>query len=227
MKKLRIMFLDIECTDLNADIGHIVCIDYKFNDENKVHHLGLLDYPGKDLNDDSKLLKAFEPAYEQADLIVHQFGDFYDLPFIRTRRLIHGMLPMPEVKTVDTWRIAKKKLKFGSNRLERFIDALDCPYKKTPISLKLWQDARIGKPAAFKYIHEHCKNDVLSLEWVYNKFAALWPAHPVLVTDPTKCRLCGSSKNKSNGRRLSENHIYQRRQCLSCGHTWRGQKIVN
>lgn len=220
----KVLFLDIECSDLSADIGNIICIGYKWAHESKVHTLSTLEFPGKHPNDDSGVLKAFEPVFNAADLVVHHFGDFYDVPFIQTRRLIHGMKPLANVKSVDTWRICKKKLKFGSNRLERVLQTLGCPYRKTPLDITVWAKARWGHLPSIKYILKHCVNDVLVLEWVYNKIRPVWPTHPRLY-GLDKCPTCGSTKSRSRGRRIAESNMYQRRICLSCGATWKGPVI--
>lgn len=223
---MRILFLDIEASDLSADIGNVLSIGWKFNDEPKAHVIDIGQYPGKTVNDDSALLKAFEPVWNAADLVVHHFGDFYDVPFLQTRRLIHKMKPMAAVATVDTWRIAKKKLKFGSNRLARIEDALRCPYHKTPVKLSVWADARCGDRKALKYIVEHNLKDVLVLEWIYNRIRAVWPQHPTLVpqTDAMTCPIDGA-RTRSRGRVLCATHSYQRRVCLRCGRSFKGKRI--
>lgn len=220
----KVLFLDIEATDLSADIGHLICVSYKWAHENKVHTLDILHHPGKVPNDDSAVLKAFEPVFNEADLVVHHFGDFYDVPFLQTRRLIHGLKPLAPVKSVDTWRICKKKLRFGSNRLERVLQTLGCPYRKTPLDIGIWAKARYLDPKAIHYILDHCKNDVLVLEWVYNKIRPVWVTHPRLYA-PDKCPQCGSTSSKSHGRRVAEQRMYQRRVCLKCGTNWKGPLI--
>lgn len=228
MNKPKILILDIEATDLAADIGNLLSIGYKWLGEKKAHIMSIADYPGKKLNDDSRLIEAFRPILEEADLVIHHFGDFYDYPFLRTRALIHNLSPLAEVKTVDTWKIAKKKLKFGSNRLERILEVLGCPYKKTPVQLSIWADARVGDRKALKYIIDHNYWDVMVEEWVYVRMAPVWSQHPTMVIDKNKvnCPHCGNEKSRSLGRDYCQTKIYQRRQCLSCGKTYRAKEIA-
>ena len=223
---MNILFLDIEATDLNADIGNVLCIGYKWAHEKSVHVMSIADYPGKQINDDINLLEAFEPVFSKADLVIHHFGDYYDIPFLQTRRLIKGLNPMPSVSTVDTWRIAKKRLKFGSNRLERILDVLGCPYKKTPLKLSIWASARVGIRGPLKYIIKHCKNDVLVLEWVYNRIKAIWDQHPNIQRTSLGriCSICGGH-GQSRGLRATLGGQYQRLVCLKCGHSWKGPKV--
>jgi uncharacterized protein YprB with RNaseH-like and TPR domain len=224
--KAKVLFWDIESSDLSADIGHIISIGYKWGHEAKVHVMSLLDYPGKVANDDSKLIAAFLKVYDEADLVVHHFGEFFDLPFLRTRMLIHGMKPLPDTAQVDTWRIAKKRFKFGSNRLQRILEVLRCPYDKSPVKLSVWGAARVGDPKAIKYVIEHNRLDVLVLEWVYKRLAPSWQHHPALhISENGECTYCGG-KTVSKGRRLCVTHWYQRRFCTKCGKYLRGRKLT-
>lgn len=227
MEKIKTLYIDIEATDLDADIGHLLCIGYKIDGEKKAHVLDIRDYPGKTFDDDSQLLKAFEKIQSRAEIIVHHFGDFYDLPFLRTRRLIAGLKPLPEGVSVDTWRIARKKLKFKSNRLERILTVLGCPFKKTSLDINLWAKARWGSNKALDYIVHHCKMDILVLEWVYNRIKSSWPSHPTAYrAGDNGCKVCGKGKMLSNGIRPTQQKVYRRLVCSNCGFTDKG-KVVN
>lgn len=228
MKTPKILIWDLECSDLNADIGHIISIGYMFLGDKKPTVISILQHPGKALNDDSQLIKAFEDVYNSAEVTVAHFGGFFDLPFLQTRRLIHGMQTLDRIPMVDTWRIAKKRLRFGSNRLERILEVLGCPYQKTPVKLSVWALARCGDKKAISYVVEHNRLDVLVLDWVYRKLKPFWEHHPAVVPkgEGRVCNKCGSESVKSHGRRyLTENNIFQRLRCGSCGHTWKGDKI--
>lgn len=222
----KILYFDIETTDLEAGMGHVLCVGYKWEGDKKVTLLSLLDYPGKNLNDDRVLLKAFEKIYLQADLIIYQYGEYFDLPFLRTRLLINNCKPLPTAAQVDTWRICRFKLKFGSNRLDTVAEILGCPYKKTPVKRTQWADARIGDKKAFAYVLDHCKKDILVLEWVYKKIRPVWDKHPKIVEgDPLRiCTICGGHMT-SLGVRLTELGKYQRLRCKKCGASKKGRKI--
>lgn len=228
MHQPKILFFDIESSDLAADIGHVLCVGYQWAGEKKVTLLSLLDYPGKTLNDDSKLLAEFAKVYEQADMVVYQFGEYFDLPFLQTRLLVHRLPRLPTSSQVDTWRIARTKLKFGSNRLDRIAEVLGCPYTKTPVKLSHWSDARIGDKTAFKYVLNHCKIDIQVLAWVYYRIRHMWPKHPnVYRVDPLrKCTACGGH-GTSHGRIVTEKYTYQRLKCRKCSFSWRGERFPN
>lgn len=229
MNKPKILFLDIEATNLSASMGYVLAIGYKWAHEKKARVLSLADFPGKKTTDDRQLLKVFEPIFREADIVVHHFGQFYDIPFLQTRRLIHGMKPLPVVQQVDTWRIAKKRLKFHSNRLDAILRSLGCPYHKTPLDGNAWIDASAGDKKALRYIVEHCYYDVLVLEWVYNHIKAVWDQHPTTLyrSDTNICPVCREGKMISNGIRPTKSKVYRRLSCSACGFTDKGKVLPN
>jgi len=223
----KILVWDIETSDLQADIGHIISIGYMWLGDKKPKLLSIIDYPGKRINDDSQLIAEFSKVYEEADVTVAHFGEYFDLAFIQTRRLIHGMQPLARIPLVDTWRIAKKRLKFGSNRLERILEVLGCPYSKSPVKLSVWSLARCGDKNAIKYIVEHNRLDVLVLAWVYEKLRPYWSSHPSLYrgNNEKQCPLCGSEHIVFKGRYLAQTKVFQRLKCVKCGNNWKGKMI--
>lgn len=221
MTQPKILFLDIEATNLSASMGYILAIGYKWAHEKKAKVLSLADYRGKKVTDDRKLLEAFEPIFKEADIVVHHFGQYYDIPFLQTRRLIHKMKPLPVAQQVDTWRIAKKRLKFHSNRLDAILKSLGCPYEKTPLNGNIWVDASAGDRNALKYIVKHCYWDVMVLEWVYNHIKAVWDQHPAIY-GKEKCNGCGGREFTSQGIRPTIKLTYRRLSCKKCGMTRKG-----
>lgn len=220
----KILFVDIEASNLSASMGYCLAIGYKWAHEKKTKIMSIADYPGRKSTDDAPMLREFEKVFREADLVVHHFGDYYDIPFLQTRRFIHGMKPMPRVATVDTWRIAKKRLKFHSNRLDAILKALGCPYAKTALDGNAWIDASAGDRKALKYIVHHCKMDVLVLEWVYNKIKPVWDQHPAIY-GKLRCKACGGAKFRSEGIRPTTEKIYRRLVCVNCGLSKKGDVV--
>lgn len=221
---MNILYLDIEASNLSASMGYCLAIGYKWAHEKKAHVMTLAQYPGRKTTDDKELLKAFGPIYEKADIVVHHFGDYYDIPFLQTRRLIHGLKPLPVVSTVDTWRIAKKRLKFHSNRLDAILKALGCPYQKTALDGNIWIDASAGDRKALKYVADHCYWDVMVLEWVHRYIRGVWDQHPIsnYRSNDNDCRQCKKGKMISNGIRPTQKRVYRRLSCSNCGFTEKG-----
>jgi len=222
----KILFFDIESSNLSASMGFILSIGYKWAHEKKVHILRIdktKEYKQKH-TDDSGLLKQFEATYNEADIVVAHFGKYFDIPFLQTRRLIKNMVKMGDARLVDTWAICRKHLRFHSNRLDAIARALKCPYVKTTVNGEMWIDAMSGDKKALNYVVEHNKIDVLVLEWVFYKISAMLPSLPRLIWDRKKCGNCGGIMI-SDGPRANQKYRYERLRCKKCGHCEKGRKV--
>ena len=229
--KPRILFYDIEATNLNADFGYILCIGYKWFGEKKAHVISINDFKQfeKKRTCDREILKAFSWIIKHADMVVYQYGCRYDEPFINTRCLIHNLPPIPRVKFLDTWKVARERLKLHSNRLATMIEAFNIKEKKTPLNGPIWIDAGAGYPKAIEYVKKHCLQDVLSLELVYMKIRALsekyHPSVPMMMGKSYGCVYCGSEKIVKFGYAYTNKQCIQRLRCKVCGGDFRGGKI--
>lgn len=142
----------------------IICISYKFEDEEEVHNLR---WDSK--QDDKTLLSLFINVLNQADIIVGHNGDKFDLPWVRTRALFHGLEMRPKYKSVDTLKIARYRHRFPSNRLDDLGDYLGVG-RKIKTDRQLWVDTVCnGDKEALNRMVEYCDQDVLLLEDVYKK----------------------------------------------------------
>jgi len=142
----------------------IICVSYKWLGEDVVYN-----WHWDHIQDDFELLVNLIEVLNQADLIVAHNGDGYDLPWIRTRALQHGIPMRPNYKQFDTLKVARRKFNFNSNKLDYISEYLGFGNKiKTDMSL--WDDIilRHSDEALLQMI-EYCNKDVVLLEKVYNK----------------------------------------------------------
>lgn len=235
-EKSKILFYDLECSSLDANFGYIICIGYKWNYEKKAHVMSISDFPlfKKDPTNDSQLLEGFRKVWDQADITIGHYSSKFDLPFLQTRYLMNGLQILPESSSVDTWRIAKYKLKLNSNRLETILQALNCKYHKTPVNGKYWVKAIAGNRDAIKYIVDHCYSDVMVLEEVYEKIKGLLTNHPLVgkpkefkqYTVSDECPTCGKKEFRVYGTSLTATKRFQRLKCFGCGRVVKG-KVYN
>lgn len=75
----------------------IICISYKWQDEEEVHTL-----TWNKRKCDKKMIEKFVKVMNRADEIVGHNGDRFDVPWIRTRALYHGIKSVPRWRTLDT-----------------------------------------------------------------------------------------------------------------------------
>jgi DNA polymerase elongation subunit (family B) len=179
----------------------IICICYKWEDEKEVSSLHW-DYK----QSDKKMLEAFIKICIEADEMVAHNGDRFDLAWIRTRCLFHGIQMFPNYVTIDTLKISRSKFKFNSNRLD-YIGKFLGIGKKIKTEFSLWKDILLHKDkVAMAKMIKYCQMDVILLEKVYKKLASHIPAKShfgvIFGQDRKSCPECGSddlirSKNRT------------------------------
>lgn len=152
------------------DILHerkIICISYSWKGEKEIYNLAW-----DDNQCDKFMIEQFIEVLNEADLIVAHNGDRFDLKWIKTRALYHGLPMLVKYNQFDTLKVAKSKFLFNSNKLDyisKFLGAAG----KTPTNMKLWDDIILRKcPKALQDMLDYCDEDVRQLEYVYDKLVA-------------------------------------------------------
>lgn len=228
----KILLFDIEiCSVANgmkADTGWVMCVGYKWLDEDKVYCMKQTDYTYdyiKNPTDDSALLKDFLEVYKQADAVVAHYGAVFDRRYLEGRLIINGLPPLPDVKLIDTCLIARSKFLISSNSLKNLAKVLGCDNQKSESNFPApwFEIARGGKRAvkAIKFIAEYCKQDVLTLESVYLKMRSRISQHPhvgvINGLHKISCQKCGHPHLKRNGiRYTAAGAPRQEYQCKKC-----------
>jgi len=169
-KEEKIAYLDIESSSLVATFGYI--ISYCLKEANgKIIERVLTPNEIKSHIFDKKLMKQFIVDSKKFDRVLTYYGTKFDVPFLRTRA-IHWGLDFPlysEIKHTDVYYIVRNKLRLHRNRLETACEFLDIPSKGHRLNPTVWQRAMSGEKKALNYILQHNREDVISLELLYNK----------------------------------------------------------
>jgi len=199
----------------------IICICYKWEGDKKVHSLEW------DRGDDKGLLKRFSKIAEESDEMVAHNGDWFDLKWFNARCLVHGIPPVPSIKTVDTLKIAKRHFYFNSNRLDYIAKLLfGNGNGKTKTDYEMWKKITLeNDPKALKKMVKYCKNDVVILERVWQKLRDYEvPATHAAVNatgdfkDRWMCAHCGSSHvRKSKTMVTAKGMVKHQMKCNDCG----------
>jgi len=171
MDQVTCCVMDIETTNLNADFGIILCGVIKpANGKPKVFRGDKLN-PNWDRkrSDDKDVVKALVEELEKYDIWIIYNGLKFDIAFIRSRLLKHGLSPLGNKKLIDPVQLARNKLKMSYNSLEKVANHLGCN-SKTEIDPDMWLKAALdGDRKAMSQIVVHCIEDVLTLEKVANQ----------------------------------------------------------
>lgn len=166
--KERILFVDIETSNLKANFGIVLC--WCGLTENNILYQDWLTK--KDVlsgNEDKRLVSTCIDTMQSFDRVVGHYSTYFDIPFLRTRALIHG-LAYPEVGTLyhtDVWRMAKTKLCLHSNRQDVVAESLYGKTVKTRISHPHWRQAMMGNEESCMEVLDHCQHDVADLKKNY------------------------------------------------------------
>lgn len=229
---MDILSLDIEASNLSADFGIVLTFGSKVVGKGKVKVLNILDYLGKDgdlIGAEKRLLKDVSKVMLDSDVWLTHYGTWYDIPFLNTRLLYHGLpvLP-PNYPHIDTWKISRNRLKLRNNRLVTISSFLKTLDEKDAIQPEAWLRALGGHRPSMAKIVEHNRRDVLVLEEVYMILRPLVLDHPNknLVDGRGGCGVCGEMKLQKRGFHITRTRKVQRYQCTACGGWSKGLKPV-
>jgi len=180
LSKLRIGYLDIEASDLDGDFGRVLTWYIKPRGSKKYDYSIITKKEIFDYEFDKRLILEFLEAIKKYDVLYTHWGvdRRFDIPFLRTRALRHGILDQfPrrfEKFIMDTWPIARNKLRLHNNRLDSIADACGIRgVKKTPLSARTWELGAEGHPESLKYIATHNRHDVILLEKIHRKLECM------------------------------------------------------
>ncbi len=229
---MRILAWDIEASNLSADFGIVLCVGFKEVDGPTPQVYNILDYTTTDkdlIRAEKRLLVDVSSRLLDCDVWLTHYGTWYDIVFVNTRLLYHK-LPIipPTFAHLDTWKIARNRLKLRNNRLITISEFLGTQEEKNAIKPEQWIRALGGHKPSMAYIVEHCRRDVVVLEEVYQRLRPLVLDHPNrgLIDGRGGCSTCGSLKIQKRGYHVTRTRKYQRFQCLNCGAWSKGSKPI-
>jgi hypothetical protein len=190
----------------------------------KVNSVSVLDDPD---GTDKTIVETILDVFSTADAVVAHYGDKFDMRFFNSRVAFWGLDPPAPVIQIDTWKIAKSRFKFNSNKLDYLGKFLGLG-RKSPTEWGLWIRCLNGEKKAIREMVAYNKQDIILLEKVYERLAPFVPArfNLNLLSDKPVCPSCGSTKLHRHGTRKTVTREYERYQCQSCGKWSSGTKAI-
>jgi len=168
----RIGFFDIETYGFKASSGILFGYCIKELDSDKIHEAWLEPSDRKNgIVPDERVSRKMVEDLRKFDLIVTYYGTRMDLPFARTKALMHG-IDFPEygeLTHLDLYYLIRNKFSLHRNSLEVACSTLLGKTNKTHFDVKLWNKALFGDQKVMKMIAEHCRYDVIDTEALYKK----------------------------------------------------------
>ena len=168
------------------------------------------------------MLQDFIRIANDADEIIMHNGDKFDLPWIKTRCLFHGIPTFPTYTTLDTLKKARTNFKFNSNTLNYIAGFLGLG-SKGKTSFDLWKKILLeNDQKSLDYMVRYCKKDVKLLEDVYKKMSNYITSktHHGVISGKEKCSCseCGSDNVVINKRIITAAGLKKvTLKCKDCG----------
>lgn len=196
----------------------MICAAWKTLGEKRTSAVSGLDDAerfAKNVADDRHVVTTLHKTLSEADVIVGHNSDKFDFRWLQGRMLFHGLPPLPPLKSVDTYKVARRQFALNSNRLDYIGKYLGLG-GKTSTPFGLWLDVLKGDKKAVRTMVAYNKRDVELLEQIYLKLLPY--AGPTinlqLYAENKCCPHCGSKKFESRGYRYADTQVYRRFQCL-------------
>ena len=168
----RIGYLDIEASNLNANFGIMFswCIKEQGKEEIEYSIITREELMSGEL--DKRVVRELVEAMQKYTVIYTYYGSRFDIPFIRTRALMHNIEfpPYGEILHRDLYYLVRSRLKLNRNSLDVACGVLGIE-GKTHINWNYWIKGMTGDPESLNYILEHNKYDVIILEKLHEKLA--------------------------------------------------------
>jgi hypothetical protein len=206
MSKISNVYIDIEVSPALAAIwrpgynisvphnavlqeGQIITAAWQFNNSKTE---GMMF----DFKSDKKIVATIIDVMAEADQIIGQNHRRFDLKWIRTRALKHGLSMPPRYKTVDTLTLFKKYFNFASNKQD-YVSKFLTGDGKLRTDFQLWLDILVNKDQmSLDYMLKYNKKDVKDLYVIYNKIKPYIESemHVGVLNGHPKwtCATCGS-----------------------------------
>lgn len=157
----NIVFVDIEATSLKADLGSTLCVSFKpYGQKPKTFSV-------KQVGNDSKLVKEVKAELEKYHCWVTYYGKGFDIPFLNTRLLRHGVPAIEKRHHLDLYFSLKPKLRTISKSLGHVGKFLGVPEVKMSVLPEVWADMPFKLEESMPKMISRCESDCILLEDVY------------------------------------------------------------
>ena len=180
------------------------------------------------VRDDHVLLPGIWQLMHEADVVVAQNGNKFDIKKINYRLAEAKFLPYSPVQAVDTLVTSRKKFAATSHKLgwlsEKLTDTPKSKHRKFP-GMELWLECLKDNPAAWREMRKYNCQDIRATEKLYLRQRPWMSTHP-RIGAPGACPKCGSANLREDNCETSGSSDYARFQCGACGGWSRAKKML-
>lgn len=205
-----------------AERQKLMSFAWQWVGEKKINSLCLADMESYDVDrwDDRLLTIELHKVMSEADVLLGQNSDNFDVKMANTFFLHNGLHPIQPTKSIDTKKIAKRYFRFNNNTLDNLGEELGVGGKTKIKHADIWQDCFIvGDMKMWKLMKKYNENDVRITTEVYLKMRGFTRNHPNLARllgQPDACPYCGSLNYRIRAYRYTNISRYNQYSCNDC-----------
>ena len=171
---MAMLYLDIETNSKTASDGMVIAIGVMTEGEPEVRFADSFE-------EERRALEWLKEKLEGCDMLVTWFGTGFDIPFLLSRSIIHGvdLTKLTELPMLDLYEWSRAKLLLSSYSLEsvaRFLGVSGGKGFKEfhgADILSLFKLVERGDHESRRLIVDHCKEDVMVLKLVHDRLKPL------------------------------------------------------
>ncbi len=186
------------------------------------------------VRDDKALLQEIWNILDEADIVIAQNGQAFDVKKINARMIMAGMKPYSPIKIIDTMLVAKRHFSFTSNKLawlsEHLTTAKKSEHKLFP-GFELWAECLKDNAKAWAEMKKYNCVDTIATEELYLKLRPWIEGHPNIAVyseiEAMVCPKCASKNVQKRGKSYTQFGEYHRFQCKDCGGWSRSRYTTN
>lgn len=171
------------------------------------------------VRDTSRIAESVWQFLSKAHAVVgHNFSGF-DVKFINTEFLKHGLPPLKYV-IIDTLQIAKQNFRFSSNKMKFINDQLGIRNKVDNDGFPLWRACSEGDPDSLKTMLEYNVGDIAATEDLFWKIKPYVKNVNVALYNENieaQCPSCGSTEVHQEGYYYTPAGKWPQMRCEKCG----------
>lgn len=183
----------------------------------------------KNVQDDYALVFGLWKILDEADIVITQNGDKFDIKKFNARAAFHGLPPVSTFKSTDTLKESRKVFSFTSHKLEYMSEILNKKYKKLKHEeypgFELWKAILNGDKHAWEVMKKYCIHDVLATEELYRNIQGWIKTQNIACyfdDAQVRCR-CGSTNLYKKGFVYTDAGKFQGYMCKDCGKRPKGR----
>lgn len=155
-------FVDIEAANLNADYGTVVVVSIKPYKSKSVTFTAV---PGRD----KQLLRDVSTELIKYPVWITFFGKRYDIPFLNSRLIYHGLPLLPKHHHIDMWMVMKMRTHLSRRNQAHLLSWLGTPEEKMSVSPTVWSEMSVKPKEKLEILRKRCESDVAGLEAMYER----------------------------------------------------------